>query len=128
MDYAAHGSLRQQYPGKTPLPLTTIIPFVKQVATALQYAHNARIIHRDIKPENMLISRDGTMTGPDVEGLSALVDATAIPVVASGGVGTLDHLRALASTGVAGVIVGRALYEGRFTVAEALAAVAAAGR
>jgi phosphoribosylformimino-5-aminoimidazole carboxamide ribotide isomerase len=74
------------------------------------------------------ISRDGTMSGPDLGGLSALVDATAIPVIASGGVGNLDDLAALASTGVAGVIVGRALYEGRFTVAEALAAVAAAGR
>jgi phosphoribosylformimino-5-aminoimidazole carboxamide ribotide isomerase len=74
------------------------------------------------------ISRDGTMAGPDVAGLSAIVDATAIPVIASGGVGTLDDLVSLASTGVAGVIVGRALYEGRFTVAEALAAVAAAGQ
>ena len=74
------------------------------------------------------ISRDGTMTGPDVEGLSAVVDATSIPVIASGGVGSLDDLVALTSTGVAGVIVGRALYEGRFTVADALAAVATTGR
>src|SRR5207245_2055226 len=74
------------------------------------------------------ISRDGTMTGPDVEGLSALADATSIPVIASGGVGSLDDLVALTSTGVAGVIVGRALYEGRFTVADALAGVATTGR
>ena len=58
MDYATQGTLRQRYPGKTPLSLTTIIPFVKQGAAALQYAHNARIIHRDIKPENMLLGRD----------------------------------------------------------------------
>ena len=74
------------------------------------------------------ISRDGTMTGPDVAGLSALVETTAIPVIASGGVGSLDDLVALTSTGVAGVIVGRALYEGRFTVADAVAAVGGAGR
>ena len=45
---------------------------------------------------------------------------TAVPVIASGGVGTLDHLRMLTETGVAGVIVGKALYEGMFTVEEAL--------
>jgi serine/threonine protein kinase len=56
MDYAANGTLRQRYPGKTSLSL--IIPSVKQVAAALQHAHNARIIHRDIKPENMLLGRD----------------------------------------------------------------------
>lgn len=58
MDYAANGTLRQRFPGKLPQPLTTIIPFVKQVAAALQYAHDSRIIHRDIKPENMLLGRD----------------------------------------------------------------------
>lgn len=79
------------------------------------------------------IGRDGTMEGPDVEGLSSLLGATAIPVVASGGVGNLEHLRSLARARVevaggtrslAGAIVGRALYEGAFTVSEALAALA----
>ncbi len=80
------------------------------------------------------ISRDGTMEGPDVEGLSRLLDQTAIPVVASGGVGVLDHLEALTtvvgSSGrrLAGVIVGRALYEGRFSVTEAMTAIDAVGR
>lgn len=69
------------------------------------------------------IAKDATLEGPDVEGLAAVVDATSIPVIASGGVGTLDDIRRLAgSTGVAGVIVGKALYEGRFTVEEALVA------
>ncbi len=67
------------------------------------------------------ISRDGMLTGPDVEGLAALAAVAAAPVVASGGVGSLDHLRALAAVGsLDGVIVGKALYEGRFTVDEAI--------
>jgi phosphoribosylformimino-5-aminoimidazole carboxamide ribotide isomerase len=68
------------------------------------------------------IARDGTLAGPDVAGLAAAVAATAVPVIASGGVGTLDDVRALAAIdGLHGIIVGRALYEGRFTLAEALA-------
>lgn len=69
------------------------------------------------------IARDATLEGPDVEGLAAVAEATAIPVVASGGVGSLDDLRALAGArGIAGVIVGKALYERRFTLEEALMA------
>ncbi len=67
------------------------------------------------------IERDGTLAGPDVAGLGAAIAATSTPVIASGGVGTLDDLRALAAIdGLAGIIVGRALYERRFTVGEAL--------
>jgi phosphoribosylformimino-5-aminoimidazole carboxamide ribotide isomerase len=76
------------------------------------------------------IAVDGTLEGPDVEGLSLVLGSTEIDVVASGGVGSLDDLRTLAGIQVggrrlAGVIVGRALYEGRFTVTEAIAALAA---
>jgi len=71
------------------------------------------------------IERDGMLTGPDVAGLSRCVESTSVPVVASGGVGSLDDLRTLAAVeGLAGVITGKALYEGRFTVAEALAVLA----
>jgi phosphoribosylformimino-5-aminoimidazole carboxamide ribotide isomerase len=70
------------------------------------------------------ISRDGMLSGSDVDGLERVLDATDVPVIASGGVGSLDDIRALAETGAAGVIVGTALYEGRFTVEEALAACA----
>jgi serine/threonine protein kinase len=55
MDYAPNGTLRQLHPKGTPLPLEMIISYVKQVAEALQFAHNEKIIHRDIKPENMLV-------------------------------------------------------------------------
>jgi phosphoribosylformimino-5-aminoimidazole carboxamide ribotide isomerase len=73
------------------------------------------------------IGRDATLAGPDLEGLAAVLDATAIAVIASGGVGTLADLEALATLEasgrrLAGAIVGKALYEGRFTVEEAISA------
>ncbi len=75
------------------------------------------------------ISRDGTLEGPDVEGLSELLSITAIPLIASGGVGRLDDLVALRAVRsgdrtFAGVICGRALYEGAFTVSQALEVLA----
>ena len=78
------------------------------------------------------ISRDGTLGGPDLEGLATVVAATTLPVIASGGVGTLEDLRALAGVEwrgrrLAGVIVGKALHEGAFTVEEAMAACAPSG-
>lgn len=70
------------------------------------------------------IARDGTLAGPDVEGLAAAVGATDVPVIASGGVGTLADVEALARiAGLAGIITGKALYEGRFSVDEALATI-----
>ena len=57
MDYAPNGSLRSQHPKGVPLSLPTIISYVKQVADALQYAHEQKLIHRDVKPENMLLER-----------------------------------------------------------------------
>lgn len=74
------------------------------------------------------IGRDGTLRGPDLGGLGEVLDATELPVIASGGVGTIEDLRALdalrsGGRALAGVIVGRALYEGNFTLREALDAV-----
>jgi eukaryotic-like serine/threonine-protein kinase len=57
MDYAPHGTLRQRHPKGVPLPLSTIGTYVKEIAEALQYAHDEKVIHRDIKPENMLLGR-----------------------------------------------------------------------
>jgi phosphoribosylformimino-5-aminoimidazole carboxamide ribotide isomerase len=73
------------------------------------------------------IARDGMLGGADLEGLGAILALTTLPVVASGGVGSLDDLRALAGLSVpertlAGVIVGKALVEGRFGLEEAVAA------
>lgn len=56
MEYAPGGTLRTRYPKETRLPLDTIVSYVSQVAAALQYAHDQRLLHRDIKPENMLLS------------------------------------------------------------------------
>src|SRR5579872_2535769 len=58
MDYAPNGSLRQRHPKGAQLPLPTIVTYVKQIADALQYAHDEGVIHRDIKPDNMLLAQD----------------------------------------------------------------------
>lgn len=73
------------------------------------------------------IARDGMLSGPDLPGLASAVAATEVPVIASGGVASLDDVRALAAiAGLGGIITGKALYEGRFTVADALLALRAA--
>lgn len=67
------------------------------------------------------ISRDGMLSGPDVEGLTRLAATTTTPLIASGGVASLDDIDALAGVaGLSGIITGKAIYEGRFTVSEAL--------
>jgi len=73
------------------------------------------------------ITRDGMLAGPALDQLAAVLAAVAVPVIASGGVATADDLRALAAFEVegrrlAGAIVGRAIYESRFTVDEGIAA------
>jgi len=68
------------------------------------------------------VARDGTGSGPAVESTAALAKAVPIPVIASGGVGSLDDLRALAAARIPMVVVGRALLEGRFTLEQAIEA------
>ncbi len=82
MDYAPHGTLRQRHPKGSRLPLHAIVAYVKQIASALQYAHDRRVIHRDVKPENILL-------GPNNE---VLLSDFGIAVVtqSSRSVGTLD--------------------------------------
>lgn len=72
------------------------------------------------------IATDGMLTGPNFDALAELQAATRLPVIASGGVATLDHVRRLAAGGAFGCIVGRALYEGQVTLPDTLAAVRAA--
>jgi phosphoribosylformimino-5-aminoimidazole carboxamide ribonucleotide (ProFAR) isomerase len=66
------------------------------------------------------VTRDGMLSGPDIAGARKIADL-GVDVIVSGGVGSLADLRAARGAGLAGVCVGRALYDGRFTLAEALA-------
>ena len=68
------------------------------------------------------IAKDGMMQGCNVEATAALANATSIPVIASGGVTTAEDVHALSQIGVAGCIIGRTLYEGNLTIADAIAA------
>lgn len=79
-------------------------------------------VHRVVYTE---ISRDGTLDGPDFSGIEEVARSASIPVIASGGVGSLEDIDRLASMsrlGIEGVIVGMALYRGGFTLAEAIRA------
>ncbi len=59
MDYAPNGSLREHHPRGTRLPFSIVVSYVNQIAQAVQYAHERKVVHRDIKPENLLVGRDG---------------------------------------------------------------------
>ena len=67
------------------------------------------------------IATDGTLKGPNLKATRQIIDATRVPIVASGGVGTLDDLRRLRELKLQGAIVGKAIYEEAFTVDQALA-------
>ncbi len=71
------------------------------------------------------VLRDGIRTGPNLDATRDFASEASAPVIASGGVSSLDDLRALAKAGIHGAICGRALYDGAFTLAEAIAAAKA---
>ena len=66
------------------------------------------------------ITRDGTLSGPDLDTLKEACQYSGVAIIAAGGIGGLNDLRALKRVGVAGAVIGKALYEGRFTLKEAL--------
>ncbi len=78
MDYAPNGTLRQRHPKGTQLPLSLIIPYVKQVSGALQHAHNEKLVHRDIKPENMLLGRQNELLLSDF-GIALVAQSSRYP-------------------------------------------------
>ncbi len=84
---------------------------VVEAARRVVAAGTPRLIYTDV-------ARDGMLAGPDLDGLVALVRAVAVPVVLAGGVTTPDDVRAAAAAGAEGVVVGRALYEGRLRLAD----------
>jgi phosphoribosylformimino-5-aminoimidazole carboxamide ribonucleotide (ProFAR) isomerase len=86
---------------------------VLELATRVTRAGIRTIIYNEV-------TRDGALTGPDIAGATQIA-GLGVDVIVSGGVGSLDDLRAARGAGLAGVCVGRALYDGRFTIAEALA-------
>jgi outer membrane protein assembly factor BamB/serine/threonine protein kinase len=59
MDFAPNGTLRDRHPKGSQLPLDTVLSYLQPLASALQYAHDRRVVHRDVKPENVLVGRDG---------------------------------------------------------------------
>ncbi len=75
MDYAPNGTLRQRHPKGTPLSQANVVHYVRQVASALQYAHDRKLIHRDIKPENMLLGGNGDVLLSDF-GLVLIAQST----------------------------------------------------
>ena len=71
LDYAPGGSLRARHPKGSRVPLATVIQYIKELAPALQHAHDQNILHRDIKPDNILIGRQGELLLSDF-GISLL--------------------------------------------------------
>lgn len=90
---------------------TSAVALVQQIAAATQQV--AAIVYTDI-------AKDGMMSGPNFQQLAEMRSATSIPVVASGGVSTLQDLEQLAAAGTHAAIIGRALYDGSLDLAEAI--------
>jgi phosphoribosylformimino-5-aminoimidazole carboxamide ribotide isomerase len=120
------GRMAQAYPGRLILGLDARdgrvatagwldVSSVQALTLARQFEDLplAAIVYTDI-------ARDGTLEGPNLTAVAALADYVRTPVIASGGVGDLLDVQRLAALPIAGCIVGRALYEGRFTLADAI--------
>lgn len=89
----------------------TVLDFARQAADLPL----AAIVYTDI-------SKDGMLDGPNVERTKQLAEAVDIPIVAAGGVTTVDDIKTLKAAGIAGAVIGRALYEGTITLIEAIEA------
>src|SRR5690348_5949883 len=89
MDYAPGGTLRQRHPRGTTLPAATILAYVQQIAAALQYAHDQRLIHRDIKLENLLLGRTNEVLLSDF-GIATVAQTTS-DVQTQGFAGTASY-------------------------------------
>ncbi len=90
MSYAPNGSLRKRYPARTRLPLPVVITYIRQLASALQYVHDRKIVHRDIKPENMLLGRNDEVLLTDF-GIAAIARSTS-SISTEAGSGTLYYM------------------------------------
>lgn len=75
VDYAPNGTLRKRHPRSSLPALSTIVTYVTQISSALQYAHDQKVIHRDVKPENMLLGRDNEVLLSDF-GIALVAQST----------------------------------------------------
>ncbi len=75
MEYASKGTLRDRHPRGSRIPLPTVLVYTAQVASALQYAHEQRLVHRDVKPENMFFRSDDVILLSDF-GIATTVHTT----------------------------------------------------
>jgi serine/threonine protein kinase len=91
MDYAPNGTLRDRHPKGQQVPLATVVSYVKQVASALQYAHDRKLIHRDVKPENMLIGAGNDVLLSDF-GIAMVVDNSRSQTTEDMVIGTMGYM------------------------------------
>src|SRR5438552_9385180 len=91
MDYASNCNLRKLHPRGTRTDLAALLPYVKQVAEALQYAHDRHFIHRDIKPENMLLGRNYEVLLSDF-GTALVVQSTGYQSTLQEVIGTVSYM------------------------------------
>lgn len=118
------------YPGKVAVGVDAVDGLVKTDGWAGHTRHTAADIGKRYEDQGVSaliytdVGRDGALSGVNVEATAALANAVAIPVIASGGVAGVDDIKRLVAVDaqIEGVIVGRAIYEGRFAAPEALAA------
>lgn len=90
MEYVPGGTVRNLYPAETQLPLATVVSYIKQVASALQLAHDHSIIHRDVKPENILLRTEQHVLLSDF-GLALFAPAPDL-LSTQAGVGTIFYM------------------------------------
>ncbi|HET8846872.1 MAG TPA: serine/threonine-protein kinase [Ktedonobacteraceae bacterium] len=75
LEYAPNGSLRQKHQLREQIPLAQVVDYVQQIASALQYAHDRKLVHRDVKPENMLLNAQGQVVLTDF-GIATIAHST----------------------------------------------------
>jgi serine/threonine protein kinase len=92
MEYAPRGSLRKNYPPGSILPIVTVLSYVKQVADALQFAHDQGIMHRDINPHNMLLGQNNKVLVSDF-GIALIAEGSSIQSSRDDiGIGTIAYM------------------------------------